>query len=130
MILLAAPLGAHAQAVLFTGSLDCPAIAQSVAGGASPIFITQHGYKASYQLLVNGGGALPKGLQDTGRGQLTGLDLTMAGGGTASGISLATNIAATRAGHFYKIKATQVFSGQGLAAPVTRICSGNANLPY
>ena len=130
-LLAMVPAAAHAQATLFTGSLNCGASSgHAIPAGTDPIRITINGYSATYTHLMNSAGPAFAGLQDFGRGDITGMDMTMQGGGQARGITLQTNLTATRRGRFTDVRATQVLTGPGLPGPQTRHCKGSATLVF
>jgi hypothetical protein len=125
------PYAAHAQAALFTGSLSCGASdGHAIPAGSDPIRITINGYSATYTHLMNSAGPAFAGLQDFGRGDVTGMDMDMQGGGQAHGITLRTNMTATRRGRFADVRATQVLTGPGLPGPQTRHCQGSTLLVF
>ena len=125
--LVAVPLAADAQALLYTGSLTCEALpGQSAAPAPSAVLLRVQGYRATYQLKAQGYGAVPAGIDDNGRGTITGMDAKLLGGGSKAGIDLKTTVTGVRRGREYDLAADQVFSGKGLLAAITRRCKGTA----
>ena len=124
-----APLCASAQSSIYTGSLNCGATqGAEVPAGNDGITINSRNYKGTYTHQMASAGAAFAGLQDFGRGDLTGNELMMHGGGSRNGVTLRTDLKATSTGRTYIMTATQVFSGSGFHVPVTRTCKGIARL--
>ncbi len=125
--LVVTPLTAHAQALLYTGSLKCDSLpGQTVTPAPSAVLLRVQGYRATYQLLAQGYGTVPSGINDTGRGTITGMDAKLTGGGNKAGVDLKTTVTGIRRGREYDLAADQVFSGKGLLVAITRRCKGTA----
>ncbi len=128
-VLAAAPLHAHAQSAIYAGRLTCDATdGGTVPAGTDAITILSRNYTATYTHLMDSAGGRLARLQDFGRGNLVGRDLTLRGGATAAGVTLQTTIKASNTGPTYNLNATQVFSGRGFPMPQTRTCTGVARL--
>jgi hypothetical protein len=128
-MLAMAPPGAHAQQAIFTGTLTCGATqGHEVPAGTDGITILSRNYQGTYTHQMASAGPAFADLYDYGRGNLVGLELTLKGGATAKGVTLATTIQASSTGRTYVLKATQTFSGKNFPRPAQRTCKGIARL--
>ena len=126
-LIAVAPVAARAQTSIYDGRLTCgPTEHGTVPPGTDAITILSRNYQGTYTHLMDSTGIA--GLRDFGRGDLVGRDLTLKGGGNAGGVVVRSAIKASNTGRTYRLRGTQIFSGKGFPAPVTRTCKGTAIL--